>query len=212
MGRLMLNDRCYTGKEATLMLNNINYSYSDPSKNYYLLDPATLDIIGSGSGSGIQGYAMTPYTIKYQSNGSVTVTTRNNEKVMFINQTSNKCYGIVRKIDKSCKTIKINAEVTGYQGNYQLAHVYIAGSPIPASYSGATDAKKTYWFATYNRTVQEINAQTGITFEIPVTAKNAMPKQTVTLDIVSLNLTDDFYIVLHNCDTYFYIRSIEILF
>ena len=210
MARLLFNGKCYSSKEAILMFNNGNYSYSSAEMQpIYPIDPNALDVIGNASGYG----SASPfgYIEKHQS-VTYSITQRNSEYVFYMLPQANTCIGVTQKIPKSCKTIEVEGEVVGYTGDYQTASIAICGTPVPATYTSPNDVKHRLYFANYNTTTDAINSQEYITFEIPCTAINIMARQKVTIDVASMNLTDDFYVVFHNCDTHVYIRSVKCIF
>lgn len=209
MARLLFNGKCYSGKQDTLMFNGLNYSYS--SQIQYALEPNALDVVGGASGYN-RAVPMGFIEVLQGNATASSVTSRNNEYCFLLGPTSNSCVGLTEKIDKSCKRIELDIEAVGTSGEWQLAQVFICGSPAPSGPWSPTDVKQYITLISYHSSVANINSQNYVTFETPLTVNTTLPKQTVTIDIESMNLTDDFYIVLQHCDSYFYVRSVKCIF
>lgn len=211
MGKLMLNEKCYTGSRYLLM-NGENYSSVNQNYDFYLINPDYLDIIGSNSSN---KNGVTPFIELDQSTSTSNmsyITTYNDEKVLCLPPYGNKAYGILTPINKCCKKIKINVTaVNGGTGSYNNSNIILTTNPVPSSVSGWSTEIKNFYFTDYSMTAAQINAQSYLT--INSTTNTGLANQIVEINVEAMDLNiDKFYIGLHSCDCYLYIRSIQIKF
>ena len=179
---------------------------------YYILDPEVSEALySSSSSSGMSAYI--PYTAKVKADAS------GGTPEMGAYTTFGGSYkAVIRRVGYQVgsvfcgskikggkyKKLYMECEVLSYSGSWYQAVVVLTPTKTVSSDAIPTGAIKTIYLASADKTVEQINSQTGVV--INSTNNLLLSAQTVEVDIS--NITQDFYFAFWNCDRTVQFRSI----